>query len=69
MSKVLERTCEHLFPSEGNSTVNVKFFPGNNRSVTALQFAEQMARADAQIENGTAIPTAKLDGHLTVTAL
>ena len=69
MSKVIDRVSDQLFPAEGTVVVNVKFFPGHNRSVTAEQLADQLARADAQIKSGAVKRLSALDGDLTVTAL
>ena len=70
MSKVIGRVSEHMFPTDGGpAVVNVKFFPGNSRIVTAEQLADQLARADAQIASGAVERTLHLDAGLTVTQL
>lgn len=69
MSKVIERISDHLFPLEGKTVVNVKFFPGHNRAVTADDLADQLARADAQIDGGAVTRTTMLDASLTVATL
>lgn len=69
MSKIIERVSDHMFASEGDTVVNVKFFPGHNRAVTADQLADQLARADAQIKSSAVMRTQNLDAGLTVSAL
>lgn len=66
MSVEVERASKSLFPAEGATVSNVKFFLGHSRGVTAAQLAEQLTRADAQIRNGLAVATT-LDSELTVT--
>jgi hypothetical protein len=58
-----------LFPAEGTAAVNVKFFLGTDRSVTAEQLADQLDRADAQIRSQPGLRSATLDGHLAVKAI
>ena len=69
MSKIIDKISDQMFPPEGTAVVNVKFFPGHNRSVTAEQLADQLARADAQINSSAVERTTSLDAGLTVTAL
>ena len=66
MSTQVERMKHTMFPSEGTSVVNVKFFLGSGRSVTAEQLANQLDRADSQIRGKVAVRTKSLDGDLTV---
>jgi len=68
VSDKIQRVSDTMFPSEGTSVVNVKFFLGDARRVTDEQLADQLDRADAQARNG-AVRTRTLDGELTVTAL
>ena len=69
MSSQVERMKHAMFPSDGISVVNVKFFLGNDRSVTAEQLADQLDRADAQLRGKVAMRTTTLDGGLTVTSI
>ena len=69
MNTQVERLTRTMFPSEGASVVNVKFFLGGDRSVTAEQLADQLDRADAQLRSKATARTTKLDGSLTVTAI
>ncbi len=71
MSVQMERATKALFPQTNGAdeVVNVKFFLGSKRGVTAEELAEQMNRADAQIRNGLAERTTVLDGELTVKQL
>lgn len=66
MNNKLERMSAAMFPPEGSQVVNVKFFLGFNRSVTAEELADQLDRADAQIRSGAAVRSTHLDGELTV---
>ena len=68
MSVEVERAVKSLFPADGGTASNVKFFLGNARGVSADQLAAQLTRADAQIRNGLAT-SSKLDGELTVIAV
>ncbi|HET7255609.1 MAG TPA: hypothetical protein VFJ46_17770 [Xanthobacteraceae bacterium] len=65
----VERMKTALFPAEGTAAVNVKFFLGNDRRVSAEQLADQLDRADAQIRSGAAARATALDGGLAVKAL
>ena len=65
----VERMKTALFPAEGTTAVNVKFFLGNGRRVSAEQLADQLNRADAQIRSGAAVRGTELDGGLVVKAL
>jgi len=68
MTDKIERQSTAMFPTEGESVVNVKFFLGTSRSVTGAELADQLARADAQLRSKTAVRVTQLDGHLTTTA-
>jgi hypothetical protein len=69
MSSQVERMKDAMFSSDGTSVVNVKFFLGSDRSVTAEQLANQLDRADAQLRGKVAMRTKTLDGGLTVTLI
>jgi len=69
MSSQVERMKDAMFSSDGTSVVNVKFFLGSGRSVTAEQLANQLDRADAQLRGKVAMRTKTLDGGLTVTLI
>ena len=68
MNAQVDRAVKSLFPEGEAAPVNVKFFLGHARVVTAEQLAQQLNRADAQIRNGLA-KASPLDSGLTVTAL
>lgn len=65
MNSQVQRMSAAMFPSEGTQVVNVKFFLGTSRAVTAEELADQLDRADAQIRSGTAVRSTNLDGDLT----
>ena len=69
VSTQIERMSAAMFPAQGTQVVNVKFFPGGNRSVTAEQLADQLDRADAQLRAGAAVRSTSLDADLTVIQL
>jgi len=69
VSTHIERMKAAMFPAEGTSVVNVKFFLGSGRQVTAEQLADQLDRADAQLRSGATQRSHVLDGHLTVKTL
>ncbi len=69
MTDKIQRQSKAMFPTEGDSVVNVKFFLGNNRTVTGAELADQLGRADAQLRAKTAQRVTQLDGHLTTTAI
>lgn len=60
----VDRAANALFPSEGQSVTNIKFFLGSKRSITAEELAEQVNRAEAQVRNKLAVPSRNLDGDL-----
>jgi hypothetical protein len=66
MSTQMQLMSDAMFPAQGMSVVNVKFFLGDSRRVTDEQLADQLDRADAQIRSGAAGRTRTLDGDLTV---
>lgn len=68
MSNQVQHLCDTMFPAQGATVVNVKFFMGDRRRVTDEQLADQMDRADVQVRNGAA-RMLNLDGDLTVTSL
>lgn len=69
MNTHIEKMKAVMFPAEGTNVVNVKFFLGSDRRVSADQLAVQLDRADAQIRSGAATRSHELDGHLTVKTL
>ena len=66
MNSQVERISGAMFPLEGTQVVNVKFFLGTSRAVTAEVLADQLDRADAQLRSGAAERTTHLDGDLTI---
>ena len=66
MSSQVQRMSAAMFPLEGTKVVNVKFFLGTSRAVTAEELADQLDRADAQLRSGAALRTTKLDAELTI---
>lgn len=66
MSSQLDHATNTLFPLAGPSRVaNIKFYPGNIRTVTADQLADQFSRADAQVRLGQAELIADIDAEVT----
>ena len=65
----VQRMKTALFPAEGAIAVNVKFFLGTDRTVSAEQLADQLDRADAQIRNQPGLRSTSLDGHLAIKAI
>ena len=65
MNSQVQRMSAAMFPSEGTQVVNVKFFLGTSRAVTAEELADQLDRADAQIRSGAAVRSTNLDGDLS----
>lgn len=66
MNTQVSRMANAMFPDQGASVVNVKFFLGDDRRVSAEQLADQLDRADAQLRSGATARTTSLDGDLTV---
>jgi hypothetical protein len=65
MSAQLTKTADAMFPQDGSrETVNVKFFLGNSRTVTAEALADQLDRADAQVRSGVAKRHTTIDSEL-----
>ena len=69
MNSQVQRMSAAMFPPDGTQVVNVKFFLGTSRAVTAEELADQLDRADAQLRNGAAARTTHLDGDLTTKSL
>jgi len=61
----LNRAANALFPTEGSRVGNVKFFT-LARQVDAERLAEQLNRADSQIELGNVQPVDDIDGDLSI---
>lgn len=61
MSTQLDRANNALFPSDGRSARNIKFFAGRCTTVTAEQRAEQFNRAESQIASGRVMPLVSID--------
>ncbi|MBG6178547.1 hypothetical protein IWQ55_006405 [Labrenzia sp. EL_208] len=61
MTSLIERAADLLFPTEGPRTLNVKFLCGGEDNVSANDLAEQIVRAESQIQNGTARLVDKID--------
>lgn len=65
MTSDLEQVTNSLFPREGSSRIgNVKFYEGTSRDVTAEQLADQLVRANVQIETGTAVRIEDIDSEV-----
>lgn len=60
----LNRAANALFPTEGSRVRNVKFFT-LARQIDGEQLAEQLNRADSQIELGNLRPVDDIDGDLS----
>lgn len=65
MADFISRAADLLFPDEGRQTLNVKFFSGGESHVTASSLAEQIVRAEAQINAGNATYVTDVDADLT----
>ena len=65
MSKEINRAVAALFPQDGESVADIKFFLGSRSGVSAEDFAEEVSRADAQVRTGAAVRSETLDGELT----
>lgn len=61
MSTHLDRASVALFPANGNSVRNIKFFAGRCTTVTAEQRAEQFNRAESQIASGRVTKLTSID--------
>jgi hypothetical protein len=64
MSDYVTQAVEALFPSEGRSVSNVKFFQGTRTEVSASELAHEILRADTQIRDGQAVLVEDIDGDL-----
>jgi hypothetical protein len=58
---LIDRAADLLFPTEGQRTLNVKFFCAGDENVSIDELAEQIVRAEAQIRNGSARLVANID--------
>ena len=61
MTTQVDRANNALFSLGEQKAVNVKFFLGTGRDVTAEDLAEQLNRTEAQVLNGDAVPSTTLD--------
>ena len=64
MTSQVDRANHTLFSSNGQQVVNVKFFLGSGRDVTAEELAEQFNRTEAQVRTGDAVPSVHLDAEV-----
>lgn len=64
MSDYVTQAVEMLFPNDSHKVVNVKFFQGTRREVSASELAHEIIKADAQIKDGTATLVQDIDGDL-----
>ena len=64
MSDSIQNASNALFPEQGRSVGNVKFFMGSRREVTAHELAAEIVSARAQVANGTATLVEDIDGDL-----
>lgn len=61
MSNIIDRVAELLYPEDGLTTVDIKFFCGGVDNVSAVNLAEMVHRAVTQIESGSAILVEDID--------
>ena len=54
MSVLIDRVADLLYPDEGSTTLDIKFFSGGMANVSANDLAEQVLRAEMQIQSGSA---------------
>ena len=64
MGESIQNAVDALFPEQGRSVGNVKFFAGTRRDVTAQELASELLSARSQISDGTATLVADIDGDL-----
>lgn len=61
MTTHVELAASMLFPSEGNSARNIKFFRGHSRPVSAERLAQQFVQAERQIVTGATAAVENID--------
>jgi hypothetical protein len=64
MNSLIDRAADILYPSEGPSTLDIKFFSGGLSNVSANDLAEQVLRSEAQVQSGSALLVEDVDMHL-----
>jgi hypothetical protein len=64
MISLIDRAADILYPLEGPTTLDIKFFSGGMSNVSAASLAEQVLRSQAQIDSGSAILVQDVDSHL-----
>ncbi len=64
MNNQIDRVADLLYPADGPTTLDIKFFSGGMSNVSAVDLAEQVLRSDAQIKSGSAILVDDIDSYL-----
>jgi len=64
MSSIIDRVAALLYPEDGPTTLDIKFFCGGVDNASAEELAEQVLRAETQIRNGSATLVEDVDSHL-----
>ena len=63
MSSIIDRVAELLYPEDGLTTVDIKFFCGGVDNVSAESLAEMVHRAVTQIDSGSAVLVDNVDTY------
>ncbi|NOR61982.1 MAG: hypothetical protein GQ535_05730 [Rhodobacteraceae bacterium] len=64
MSSLIDRVADLLYPEDGPTTLDIKFFSGGMSNVSAVDLAEQVLRSNVQIQSGSAVLVDDIDSYL-----
>ena len=61
MTSLIDRVADLLYPEDGRTTLDIKFFSGGLSNVSAHDLADQVLRALTQVDSGSAVLVADAD--------
>ena len=64
MNSLIDRVADILYPTDGPTTLDIKFFSGGMSNVSAVGLAEQVLRSNVQIQSGSASLVDDIDSYL-----
>ena len=64
MANVIDAAADLLYPAEGPTTLDIKFFCAGDANISATDLAEQVIESHMQITGNTAEEVENIDSHL-----
>ena len=61
MMNLIDRVADLLYPEDGPTTLDIKFFSGGMNNVSAHDLADQVLRACTQVAGGSAVAMGEVD--------